>query len=122
ANVYVDLIDRERQKMDSVSIQSKYGSLFDQTISDAAGRTLDLIDLLNRESPKPEPVQLEIEPETPAVEAERVPSPAAAQPVTKPGVVRGAFVDRMFQKLFANAFSVNKWLLIVAIALTALSI
>ncbi len=46
-NAYVDLIVRERQKMDAASIQVKYGDFNDPSISDAAGRTLDLVELLN---------------------------------------------------------------------------
>lgn len=46
-NAYVNLLVRERQKMDAASIQMKYGDFNDQTVSDAAGRTLDLVEVLN---------------------------------------------------------------------------
>ena len=46
-NAYVNLIVRERQKMDAASIQMKYGDFDGQSVSDAAGRTLDLIELLS---------------------------------------------------------------------------
>ena len=45
-NAYVVLIDRESQKLDAASIQSKYGSINDQAVSEATGRTLELVDLL----------------------------------------------------------------------------
>ncbi|CAN5511995.1 hypothetical protein BH10ACI2_BH10ACI2_22220 [soil metagenome] len=61
-NAYVDLIDRERQKMDIGTIQSKYGSLHDSAVSDAAARTLHLVELL-RTPPKPAPsVQIDSDP------------------------------------------------------------
>ncbi len=45
-NAYVDLIDRERKRMDAGSIESKYGSQNDIAVSEATGRTLGLVDLL----------------------------------------------------------------------------
>ncbi len=45
-NAYVELIDRERQKIDANTLQSKYGSLNDVAVSEATGRTLELVDLL----------------------------------------------------------------------------
>jgi hypothetical protein len=46
-NAYVNLIVRERRKMDAASIQMKYGDFDGQSVSDAAGRTLDLVELLH---------------------------------------------------------------------------
>ena len=45
-NAYVSLIDRERQRMDGESLQSKYGDHNDLAVSEATGRTLGLVDLL----------------------------------------------------------------------------
>lgn len=45
-NAYVELIDRERRKMDAQSLQSKYGNHNDSAVSEATGRTLGLVDLL----------------------------------------------------------------------------
>jgi hypothetical protein len=45
-NAYVELIDRERHKIDAQTLQSKYGSDNDVAVSEATGRTLDLVDLL----------------------------------------------------------------------------
>ena len=115
-NVYVDLIDRERQKSDVASIESKYGDLYDQTISDAAGRTLDLVDLLRAVPVRSVPVQVEMEPER--IEYVKTPEPVVVEPPRKIAAEPASFVRRMF----TNAFSVNKWLLIVAIALAAMSV
>ncbi len=57
-NAYVSLIDRERQKMDTESLQSKYGSRNDRAVSDATGRTLDLVDLLQYLSDAGEPSEI----------------------------------------------------------------
>ena len=47
-NAYVDLIGREQAKMDGSSIQEKYGELDGQSVSDAAGRTLDLAEIIRQ--------------------------------------------------------------------------
>src|ERR1043166_7483861 len=120
-NAYVNLIVRERQKMDSASIQIKYGEFNDQSVSDAAGRSLDLVELLNgltdevikaREA-KPQPdeegptvtVTLEksqVEPSISAISKLSQQSPVAA-------------------RLIENARNVNKWLLGVGFLLLLLS-
>ena len=46
-NAYVDLLVRERQKMDSAGIQLKYIEFNEQSVSDATGRSLDLKEVLN---------------------------------------------------------------------------
>ena len=45
-NSYVNLISREREKMDTDSIQSKYGGIDGEIVSDATARTLELVDVL----------------------------------------------------------------------------
>lgn len=45
-NRYVDLIEAEREKANSEHFQDKYGFLHDQAISDAASKTLQLVELL----------------------------------------------------------------------------
>ncbi len=90
-NAYVSLIVKERQKMDSASIQLKYVEHNEQlgSVSDAAGRTLDLASLLNvltDDVIKAEAAANEPQPaaaETKATEAESAPakvrSPLAAK-------------------------------------------
>lgn len=45
-NQYVELIERERRKANSDTLQDKYGFLHDQAISDATSKTLQLVELL----------------------------------------------------------------------------
>lgn len=51
-NSYVILIAREREKMDSDSIQSKYDDLDGVLVSDATARTLELVDVLRAPMPQ----------------------------------------------------------------------
>ena len=53
-NRYVELLDKE--KSNKSSFEDKYGFLHDQTISDATGKTFQLVELLSRETEKPKPV------------------------------------------------------------------
>jgi hypothetical protein len=52
-NMYVELISRERQKMDADSIHLRFGELDDQTVSEAAGRSLGLLDVLREQAKLP---------------------------------------------------------------------
>ncbi len=45
-NKYVELIDRERRKTDAASVHDRFGEIDDQVVSEAAGRTLELVNLL----------------------------------------------------------------------------
>ena len=109
-NAYVNLIFKERQKLDAESIQAKYGEFNEQSgsVSDAAGRTLELgglLDVLTDEVIKaetaaqnePEP---SIKPQTPEAEprAEKARSPWA-------------------NKLVANVKGINKVLVGVCLLL-----
>lgn len=112
-NAYVDLIGRERQKMDAESIQSKYGDLHDGAVSDAAARTLELVELL-RERPEVKDDQVEGEDEQ---TDESAPDPPKIQK-TKAAKKRWPFLARITD----NALSVNKWFIGTAIVLIAASV
>lgn len=62
-NRYVELINGERLKVDVDSIHLRYGELDDQMVSEAAGRSLSLLEVLREKSPapvveaKPQPVE-----------------------------------------------------------------
>ncbi|MBX7054726.1 MAG: hypothetical protein K1X36_07205 [Pyrinomonadaceae bacterium] len=45
-NKYVELIDRERRKTDAATVHDRFGEIDDQVVSEAAGRTLELVNLL----------------------------------------------------------------------------
>ncbi|MGB7201501.1 MAG: hypothetical protein WBD16_04455 [Pyrinomonadaceae bacterium] len=118
-NRYVKLIDLERQKADADVIQSRYGDLDSETISDAAARTLELVELLRspldveeeyfeKAEEEPEPLERIIL-DTSTME----PEPEPQSMITLPG-----FLNNIKQ----NAFQVNRWLLAVSILLIAGSI
>ena len=109
-NSYVELIKREREKMDAKSIHSKYGDLNDQTVSDAAGRTLDLVDLL-----RVRPVEGEYEAAEPEPEREvRVrPSRPTVVANTKEEKQRSEFIADFIE----NARNVNRWFLVFSLLL-----
>ena len=117
-NAYVELIDRERRKLDAPSVQSKYGDLNDQTISEATGQTLQLVDLLRELS------QGIDETETESVQGEYQTEYEPLLPVSPdPKRVKKKDAGPSFlARMKANAFSVNRWFLAVAILLISASI
>jgi hypothetical protein len=54
-NRYVELLEKE--KSNKSVFEDKYGFLHDQTISDATGKTFQLVELLSRKTEKPKPVE-----------------------------------------------------------------
>lgn len=118
-NTYVKLIDLERQKAETDVIQSKYGDLDSETISDAAARTLELVELLR--------APLEVE-ETYFEEAEEEPEPlekiilntSTAEP--EPEVASTITLPDFLTNVKENAFQVNRWLLAVSILLITASV
>jgi len=54
-NRYVELLEKE--KSNKTSFEDKYGFLHDQTISDATGKTFQLVELLSRKNELPKPVK-----------------------------------------------------------------
>ncbi len=114
-NVYVELIDRERRRSNAASVHDKYSFLDDNTVSEATGKTLELIELLrDRETtsfvdePDAEDV-VEVEAK-PQVEAKKKES--GDKKVTK-------FKLPSFN---TDRFGVNKWLLISGFILIAISV
>lgn len=108
-NAYVQLLVRERQKMDAASIQTKYGDFNDQTVSDAAGRTLDLVELLNsltdevvKQAELPEPED--------EVSTETLPAEEAVTKV-KTEKTRSPIIGQIIQ----GVLQINHWILIVGL-------
>ncbi len=116
-NAFVRLIGRERQRTDVESIQSKYGAKHDESVSEGAARTLELVDLLRSPLNNITPVEQPADepPATESIVPESAPV-AVAEPV-KTEVARPPFID----KIIANALSVNPWLLGVSLLLIAAS-
>lgn len=105
-NAYVSLIASEHQKLDANSIQSKYGSLNDQVVADATGRTLDLVNILRSPvGPVVDDVGVDTEqPEGGYVrETPAVPQAALTRAV---GKVPSAFVGRIRRQVSSISRSV----------------
>ncbi len=116
-NAYVNLIVRERQKMDAASIQAKYGDFDDETVSDTAGRSLDLVELLNSLTDEvvfEEFIGDEDDEETAASET-------ASQEIRKTETVatdaKPAFVGRVV----GEVLGINRWILIIGFVLIFIS-
>ena len=110
-NAYVDLLVQERQKMDAASIQLKYIEYNEQlgSVSDAAGRTLDLAELLyvlTDDVVNGEPAAAEES--TPNASDTKVPESEIESDKTR---------SPWLTKLIDNAKGVNRWLVGLCIAL-----
>lgn len=120
-NAYVNLIARERQKLDDESIQSKYGDLNDQAVSDAAARTLALVAILREGPAVVRPVEAPVEDKPPIIAERPAQRPAPVQrpePEPQIAVQRPAVVEKFLE----NVRSVNKWFLAGALALILASV
>lgn len=110
-NAYVSLIEREKDKMDAEAMESKYADHDHDAISEAAARTLYLVDVLKAGNTQEE----EIESETPAIaerfEDESVNVNVAEAPITFRSRLA---IPKFASRLLENAFEVNKWLLILS--------
>jgi len=115
-NAYVGLIIRERRKMDSASVQVKYGEFNDRAISDAAGRTLDLVELLKGltdealEAEEPPPAEPEAVAETDKTD----------KPKGKAETKKKKERSPVAAKLIDELGGINKWLLGVGTVLIVL--
>jgi len=112
-NAYVELTTRERQKLGADQIQDQYADLLGTDVSDAAGRTLNLVDLL-----KAKGHHFEGAVEVPATEQ----TEAAPEPKVKVESEQGsmplAFIRDLFNGSVADMFlSMNRTLLVVSLVL-----
>ncbi|MBP9663296.1 MAG: hypothetical protein KBD94_01650 [Pyrinomonadaceae bacterium] len=116
-NAYVELLERERRKMDDESLHSKYAELQQEAVSDAAARTLDLVDLLRnpavhlpvQEAAVTEPIAFEAD-ETPRSEPVHAATEARRSP------------NGLVQKAVNQVRSINRTLLVICILLVAASV
>jgi hypothetical protein len=102
-NKFVDLIRLEKGQTTLESVEKKYGYEYDQIISDAAGRTLRLVEVL-RDTPKDESVDGDGS------------TPATARPASTPKKEHGKE-----SRFSSDLFRVNKWLLAITIVVVAAS-
>jgi hypothetical protein len=95
-NKFVDLIQLERSRTNPESVEKKYGYEYDQIISDAAGRTLQLVEIL-KSLPEPD------------AEERSAPKPTHKSPTV--------FIAEREKasRLSSDLFRVNKWLLAVTV-------
>jgi hypothetical protein len=115
-NAYINLIHLEREKMHEESLESKYGDLNEQAVSDAAARTLKLVDLLRGPAAADEG-DIEVTQAAPLRVSPWAESPA---PVEEPKLARELppFVARLRESIV----SVNKLFLAFSLLLMAGSI
>jgi hypothetical protein len=109
-NRYVDLIQLEKEKVESAKLEDKYGFLHDQSISEAASKTLQLVDLLKQNVVQNDET---IQEESQIEKAEQSQtSPAAAPEKAKVSAV----------KKEKSKYAVNKWLLLATILVVVVNI
>jgi len=106
-NKFVDLVRLERERFNLESLERKYGSEYDQEISDATGKTLEIIELL-KNLPEDEG------------DASRTNSEQQAAATSTTKVARSAEKKKRAPFRF-ELFSVNKWLLLVTILIVSAS-
>lgn len=94
-NRYIDLLEKEKENSNAASLEEKYGFLHDQVISDATGKTLQLVELLNGK-----PAEIESKPAEIVDISVKVPEKTQAEAP---------------KKTRSRLFAVNKWLLVLTI-------
>jgi hypothetical protein len=113
-NAFVRLIRAERKKLDSMNIESKYGGLDVQGVSDTTGRTLDVAELA-RVREKEETAEKE----------------DAIQPTVRRGPVKGTVVveqstESKRSPLVANVVEstrhINRWLVVAGVLVFCLTL
>jgi hypothetical protein len=112
-NRYVDLIQQEKEKAESSRLQDKYGFLHDQSISEAASKTLQLVDLLKQKA-EPPVEKVQEEPEKPE-RAERVQT-------EKPSSDAPEKTEKVKEKKPKGRFAVSRWLLITTISVVLVNV
>lgn len=109
-NRYVDLIQQEKEKVKNEILQDKYGFLHDQSISEAASKTLQLVDLLKQ---KVERVEDGAHEESQSENVEQAQTATANVPAKS---------EKSEEKKPKSKFAVNKWLLLATILVVVVNI
>ncbi|MEO7539734.1 MAG: hypothetical protein ABIV21_06885, partial [Pyrinomonadaceae bacterium] len=120
-NAYVNLIHREREKMNEESIESKYGDLNDQAVSDAAARTLKLVELL-RTRAMPQSDETGPTEEDAAAEVHPIDGQTPVQPEPKTAKTSSSTLSGFKTRVLQNALSVNRWFLVMSVLLIGASV
>lgn len=123
-NRYIELLEKE--KANKSIFEDKYGFLHDQTISDATGKTFQLVELLSRKTELPKlpapPVEKKDSKPVQELKPKTKPAPDIKQDIKKEiKPIKENFkpqpipVKKTEKKKSANLFGVNKWLLTATI-------
>lgn len=115
-NVYVELIDRERRQSNAASVHDKYSYLDDDTVSQATGKTLELIEIL-RERSTTSAVE-DVESESDVID-ETAPT---IQPKKKSDSSSSNRFKFKLPSLNTERFGINKWVLATSIVLILVSV
>ncbi|QQS33453.1 MAG: hypothetical protein IPM50_02410 [Acidobacteriota bacterium] len=115
-NAYVSLIEREKDKMDAEALESKYADHDHDAISEAAARTLHLVDVLKAGSAKEEETESEAPEIIERFEDESPQTNEAEAPISLGSRLS---MPKFASNLLENAFEVNKWLLVLSALLIA---
>ena len=102
-NRYIELLEIEIEKGEAENLENKYGFLHDQVISDATSKTLQLVELLKSKDEKYNPPE----------KSKDVEKKNEAEPAEQASEVKN--VEVLEKKQPPKWYSVNKWLLMVAI-------
>jgi len=112
-NVYVELIDRERRRSNAASVHDKYSYLDDDTVSEATGKTLELIEILRERSSSVSTVEPEYE-ETEIIDL-------APKVEAKPKD-QSSRVKLKLPSINTEKFGVNKWIVATGFLLILVSL
>ena len=116
-DVYVNLVERERERSDAASVHDRYSYIDDEAISGATGRTLELVDIL-REKAK---VYEVAEPEPEAQESPDA-GPIPNDRLDKEDSINTKSQDKLSGRSFGfNRLPVNPWLLATGLLLILVS-
>lgn len=140
-NRYVELLENE--KSNKSAFEDKYGFLHDQTISDATGKTFQLVELLSQNFEKPKSVEKPVEKSAPVkkqIKAERQTKPETKLPesikkearlttenkkpantIEKKAKIENQSTQKIEKIEFNNPAGFNKWIWTAAIFTILLS-
>ena len=117
-NKYVDLIERERRRSSAADVHDRFGDIDDQIVSEAAGRSLELVNLLRDQTASEELANEEAveEPDDPETLHED-----SADDIVQAKAVSGksgGFAIRVLDAVRA----INMWFMVAALLMVAASV
>ena len=113
-NVYVELIARERQRSNSAVVHDRYSFIDDQEVSEATGRTLELVDLLRENVHIDDVFDHQDAPHVPEIDVE---TPHVTSPEPELADEQRSPKTKWKPKFPIDKLGVNKWLLLVGMVI-----